>query len=204
MAEEIPIHVSLVNMLMVIVIDLGLDEGWADVFAFMLTTKPTDTRSKSFSMAAYSVNSPGGIRPYPYSTSLSVNPLKCNIFAEIVSDIYKNPNINDKPHSIGSVWASILYEIYWNLIEAKGFSSNWMDSHQMQGNIVMMKIVVAGLKYAPCNPSFWAARNAIIFAERVHYGGIHKCLLWKGFAKRGLGTDSVGSNDGFGIPQGCQ
>ena len=107
-------------------------------------------------------------------------------------------------HFGGTVWASILYEVYWNLLEAKGFSSSWLGSKQTQGNIVMMQLIIAALQLQPCNPSFLNARDAMIFAEQVYYGGIHKCLLWRGFAKRGMGIDAIDFQDGFKIPSECQ
>ena len=107
-------------------------------------------------------------------------------------------------HYGGTIWATILYEVYWNLIDSKGFSSNWMDSKRAEGNIVMMQLLIAGLQFQPCNPSFINARDAMIFADQVYYGGLHKCELWNGFAKRGMGTDAVDFKDGFMVPPDCQ
>ena len=55
----------------------ALDEGWADSFSFMLSTKPTDTRARNYGPGTYILNRPSGVRKYLYSTSLSTNPLKC-------------------------------------------------------------------------------------------------------------------------------
>jgi extracellular elastinolytic metalloproteinase len=46
------------------------------------------------------------------------------------------------------------------------------------------------MKLQPCRPSFFDARDAIIEADRVLTDGENVCLLWKGFAKRGLGYDA--------------
>lgn len=46
------------------------------------------------------------------------------------------------------------------------------------------------MKLQPCRPSFFDARDAIIEADRILTGGENVCLLWKGFAKRGLGFDA--------------
>jgi extracellular elastinolytic metalloproteinase len=56
----------------------GMGEGWSDAFAYMLTMKPEDTSSKVFALGAYVMNKPNGIRQYPYSVDMSVNPLLCN------------------------------------------------------------------------------------------------------------------------------
>lgn len=53
------------------------------------------------------------------------------------------------------------------------------------------------------------ARNAIIDADLALTGGVNKCLLWKAFAKRGLGSDAAqgtGSNrrvESFTLPSDC-
>ena len=109
-------------------------------------------------------------------------------------------------HSIGTIWATILFEAYWGLIQQYGFSSNWMDSKQKQGNIVMMQLLIAGLQLQPCNPSFIDARDAILLADSVYYKGIHECTLWRAFAKRGLGVSAAatGGKDGFDVPAGCK
>jgi extracellular elastinolytic metalloproteinase len=46
------------------------------------------------------------------------------------------------------------------------------------------------MKLQPCNPSFFAARDAIIQADQVLTGGENFCDLWTGFAERGLGIDA--------------
>ena len=47
----------------------------------------------------------------------------------------------------------------------------------------------------PCRPTFIQARDAIIDADKALTGGKNSCLLWKGFAKRGLGADASRSTD---------
>ena len=41
-----------------------------------------------------------------------------------------------------------------------------------------------------CRPSFFEARDAIIQADQVLTGGENFCVLWEGFASRGLGPDA--------------
>lgn len=75
-----------------------------------------------------------------------------------------------------------------------------MKLSQSHGNIVMMQLVIAGLKLQPSNSSFHNARDAIIFAVKVYYKGKHECLIWKGFAKRGLGSNAKDTVDEFAVP----
>lgn len=52
------------------------------------------------------------------------------------------------------------------------------------------RLVVNGMKLQPCRPSFFDARDAIIQADQVLTKGENECILWKGFAARGLGVDA--------------
>ena len=71
-----------------------------------------------------------GVRSFPYSTSLSINPLTY-------------ATLNDKnfkiPHQIGQVWASMLFETYWNLVNRHGFHSNLKSGvKSRKGNTVFV------------------------------------------------------------------
>jgi extracellular elastinolytic metalloproteinase len=46
------------------------------------------------------------------------------------------------------------------------------------------------MKLQPCRPSFFDARDAVIQADQILTGGENFCILWKGFAERGLGPDA--------------
>ena len=48
-----------------------------------------------------------------------------------------------------------------------------------------------GMKLQVCRPSFFDARDAIIQADQILTGGENFCLLWEGFAARGLGQDAT-------------
>ncbi len=69
------------------------------------------------------------------------------------------------------------------------------------------------MKLQTCRPSFFDARDAIIQADQVLTGGENFCLLWAGFAARGLGVDAEVINktpwgggirtNGFTSPVAC-
>jgi len=48
-----------------------------------------------------------------------------------------------------------------------------------------------------------AARDGIIQADENRYNCRHGCLIWKAFAKHGLGIDANGTTDGFKVPSNC-
>jgi extracellular elastinolytic metalloproteinase len=135
-----------------------------------------------------------GIRDYPYSTNMSTNP-----------HLYSNLNHLWEAHEIGEVWATMLFELYWALVEKHGFTPNWDNASSKKGNIIAMQLLIGGLALQPCNPKFLDARDAILLADNHYYNGANKCEIWKSFAKRGLGIDAVQSKhvDGFGIPHKC-
>ncbi|KAH6566840.1 hypothetical protein BASA83_012873 [Batrachochytrium salamandrivorans] len=108
-------------------------------------------------------------------------------------------------HRLGEIWVSLLFEVYWNLVEAYGFSANLHDATQKKGNIVFIQLFVGTLMIQPCNPTFISARDAMLAADDAYYGGIHEHLIIKGFAKRGLGIVADSSlTDNHSIPQECK
>ncbi|KAH6576872.1 hypothetical protein BASA60_004338 [Batrachochytrium salamandrivorans] len=158
---------------------LGLGEGYSDVMALIFTAKPEDTRNTRKVVGEYVEGSPTGIRRYTYTTDMRVNPLT-----------YKDAVGEKERHRLGEIWAIMLWEVYWSLVEAHGFSANLHDATQKEGNIVFLQILVGTLMIQPCNPTFNSAYDAMLAADYAYYGGIHKHLIIKGFAKRGLGSIS--------------
>ncbi|KAL2068533.1 hypothetical protein VTL71DRAFT_14870 [Oculimacula yallundae] len=178
----------------------GMGEGWSDFMAVAIHIKATDTRAKNFPMGDWVSNRPNGIRNYVYSTSLSTNPYT-----------YKSVNGQSIVHTIGTIWATILYEVFWNLVDKYGITAARKPTFSglvpTDGRFLAMKLVIDGMKLQPCSPTFLTARNAIIDADLALTGGANKCLLWKGFAKRGLGNGARQSGstrtEDYTLPSGC-
>ncbi|KAH6582226.1 hypothetical protein BASA61_008630 [Batrachochytrium salamandrivorans] len=80
-------------------------------------------------------------------------------------------------------------------------------SHPYTTDMRVNPLTYDGLKTrtTPCNPTLLGARDAIITADVNHYKGAHKCEIYKGFAKRGLGLGATDTrtND-FSVPPECQ
>ncbi|KAG9232629.1 putative extracellular metallo proteinase mep [Amylocarpus encephaloides] len=180
----------------------GMGEGWGDFMAIAIHVKSTDTRSINYPLGDYVSNNPAGIRAYVYSTSLTTNPLT-----------YRSANGLTSVHSIGTIWATMLYEVMWNLIEKKGntaarFPTQSSNGTPSDGRFLTMKLVVDGMALQPCSPTFPQARDAIIDADRALTGGANICEIWKGFAKRGLGSGALrgsgnsGRTESYTIPSG--
>jgi len=98
-------------------------------------------------------------------------------------------------HSVGEVWAATLWDLTWAYIGKYGYSSNIYNG--IGGNNKVMQLVIDAMKIQPCNPSFIQARDAVIAADQATTGGQDYCMIWKVFARRGLGTNaSSGDNSG--------
>ncbi|KAH6593441.1 hypothetical protein BASA50_007330 [Batrachochytrium salamandrivorans] len=157
----------------------GLSEGYSDIIAIIFTAKPEDTRNTRRVIGGYIGGDSQGIRRYPYTTDMKVNPLT-----------YQNAVGEKDPYRLGEIWATMLWEVYWNFVEEYGFSENLHDATQEQGNIIFLQLFVGTLMIQPCDPTFASAHHAMLAADDVYYGGIHKYLINEGFAKHGLGSIS--------------
>lgn len=169
-------------------------EGWSDWFALVMSTTSDDFAEEARGIGTYSSGEPttgGGIRPFPYSRDMSVDP---HTFADI--------NGVSVPHGVGSVWCVMIWDMYWNLVDEYGFDNDIYNG--TGGNNMAMQLVLDGLKLQPCNPTFTEARDAIIQADEVNNGGANRCLLWETFARRGLGFNADnGGAENFDLPDTC-
>jgi hypothetical protein len=155
-------------------------EGWSDFFGLVLTSKPYETTLLGRGIGTHLIGQDTngvGIRPFRYSRNMTVNPANYN-------DI-KTLSI---PHGVGFVWCSALYDIYLDMIDKYGFDENMYTGKG--GNNKALELVMMGLKLQPCRPGFMDARDAVIIADSLLNGGANKLLLWKAFARRGMGFDA--------------
>ena len=159
----------------------ALGEAWSDFFSFEFITPdgaPPDGiyPEGEYFIQAYNV----GIRSRPYSTSMDVNPLTFASFGRALS----SPAI----HNDGGIWVESLLEVRANLIAQFG---------EREGRRRTRLLVIDGMKLSPPAPTFVDARDAILLADRVGFGGASQNQIWAGFAKRGLGVlahaDSTGT-----------
>ncbi|KAL2912899.1 hypothetical protein HK105_207570 [Polyrhizophydium stewartii] len=180
----------------------GMGEGWGDFFATILRMTPNSTAAEDFGMGNYASGSKRGIRKYAYSTSLETNP---STYGFVQKPDYW------EVHAKGEVWAEILFEYYWALVEKHGFEPDWFNIDTssgslkgLAGNKLALQLVVDGLKLQPCYPSFVDARDAILLADQTGTNGENQCTIWAAFAKRGLGLNAVsGGEESFDVPEEC-
>jgi len=176
-----------------------MGEGWSDYLGLILTMKSGDQGVDGRPVGDWLFNNPAGIRPYPYSTNMAINP---HTYANSFSG-------TSQPHGIGSVWCAMIWEMTWDLIAQYGFDADVYTG--TGGNNIALQLVVEGMKLQPCSPGFVDGRDAILAADQALYGGANHCLIWNAFAKRGLGISadqgsSSNRSDGseaFDLPDPC-
>ncbi|CAE6538095.1 unnamed protein product [Rhizoctonia solani] len=180
----------------------GMAEGWGD---FLAATIRSTKDYRDYAIGGWASNQINGVRKYIYSNNTMVNP---STYGSL-----------DDPeawglHSIGEVWAEILWVVMQGMIEKHGYSSTLFPPAPMEngtiptgnfyraesrrgqlvpkhGNTLMLQLVITGMKLQPYCPSFFDARDAIIVADKTLTGGENLCSLWHGFSSRGLGKDAA-------------
>jgi hypothetical protein len=160
-------------------------EGWSDYMALMMTTNwataSTSDGANARSLGTYVIAerpADPGVRTYPYSTDLSINPWT---YADLNAT-------GGEVHVIGEIWAATLWDMTWNIIQQDGINSNLYDANGTGGNSVALKLVMLGLKLQPCQPGFLDGRDAILKADTILYSGKYSCAIWNAFARRGMGV----------------
>src|SRR5690554_423799 len=157
-----------------------MGEGWSDWFALMLTIEPGDQPEDVRGIGTYAIGETpmgGGIRPRPYSTDFNIN--------EMTYAATNYTGAISQPHGIGFVWATMLWDLTWALIDKHGMDPDVYNG--TGGNNIAMHLVIQGLKLQGCNPGFVDGRDAILQADQLLYNGENTCLIWEVFANRGLG-----------------
>ncbi|HLG16045.1 MAG TPA: M36 family metallopeptidase [Blastocatellia bacterium] len=116
----------------------------------------------------YVVNNPtNGIRRAAYT--VPANP---------VHDSYADLGVGGfQVHRDGEVWAATLWDLRTQL-----------------GAAVSDRIVLEGMKFTPCSPSFLNARDGILQADQNVNGGANRCAIWTVFARHGMGVSATGNN----------
>ncbi|WEK70030.1 MAG: T9SS-dependent M36 family metallopeptidase [Candidatus Chryseobacterium colombiense] len=188
-----------------------MGEGWSDFFALMLTNGPNATAAVPRGIGTYVMgqsNDGDGIRPFKYSPDFAINPatygntngLEYNSNGTMVPDV----------HSIGFIWATMLWDLHWQYVAKYGYSSDVM-TNTTNGSSRVLQLITDALKLQVCNPTFIDGRDAVLAADLATTGGADKCMIWRTFAKRGLGVSaSAGSKtnindqiEDFTVPAEC-
>lgn len=182
-----------------------MGEGWSDWVATMLTMDLSQPNPVNRPMGTYVSGNPpkgDGIRNADYDTSFAVN-------AFTYGDV-NNTLLVSEPHGIGFVWCTMLWDLTWAMMDKYGYDDDLENG--TGGDDGVMQLVMDGMKLQPCSPGFVDGRDAILLADQLNNGGANQCLIWKVFARRGLGySANQGSSfsrsdqtEAFDLPPLCQ
>ena len=119
------------------------------------------------------------------------------------------------PFGVGEKWAQVAWMVQGALVAAHGFEPDlaaFTGTDADAGNLRALAYVIEGLKLTPCLPGFVDARDGMLGAAAILYGGEDVCRLWETFASYGLGfsasqgspnsiNDQVPAND---LPPSCE
>lgn len=177
----------------------GMGEGWSDWYAMSILSKPGDDPRASYPYGSYVTrNFTKGIRRFAYGTQMSVNPVT---YADIDPTQTRFTKDTTEVHSVGEVWCQALWEVRADFIDFYGFE---------KGKQMIEQLITDGLKLTPTNPSMIDGRDAILLADQINNKGVNQCMIWQGFAKRGIGfsASSLGTTSqvqqAFDSPPYCQ
>ncbi|OWP85097.1 hypothetical protein BWK59_01990 [Flavobacterium davisii] len=85
----------------------------------------------------------------------------------------------------------------WAYINKYGYDPNIYNGKG--GNNKVMKIVLDGIKIDGCSPSFITGRDAILAADQAATGGQDYELIWRVFARRGVGYSASSGASNIGV-----
>lgn len=176
--------------------------GYSDFFGALVTndfatTTPATPRGLATWLMGQPVNGTG-IRAYPYSSDMAVDPLT-----------YADSATVSSPHGIGTIYASALWDLAWKMVERDGASGNMTSGDGGENRV--LRLVIEALKLQPCNAGLLDGRDSILQADQSLYGGAHTCDIWQAFARRGMGFSAIQGSTGsqvdnvaaFDVPDPC-
>lgn len=179
----------------------GMGEGWSDLLGLLMTQKAADQQFDTYPVGNWVLDAPqddpnGGIRRFPYTFDMSINPLT-----------YGDFNPFSAPHPNGEIMAVTMWDLNWFLINGdggnippQGFDPDVYNG--TGGNNLTMQLFHDALKLQPANPTFLDFRDAVLLADNNLTGGQNQLAIWTAFARRGMGWSAFdGTPNGIGIQE---
>ena len=163
-----------------------MGEGWSDFIGLAFTAKKGDVGSKPRGVGNWLFGQDqngDGIRTYPYTTNMSLNPHTYGNLAKA------SVGVQTEVHYTGEIWCTMLWDMYWGYVDKYGFDEDLYNG--TGGNNRAVQVVIDAMKLQPCGPGFVDARDAILAADSIRYGGANKKIIWDAFARRGLGYSAA-------------
>ncbi len=177
------------------------DEGWSDWLGLVYTSEVGDAGTDGRGIGSWLIGGTPNdtIRSQLFSTDPAVNTFT---FGSLVG--------KSAPYGTGEIWTQALWEVFWALVDQRGFDPDLFDLAAGAGNHRALFYVTEGMKLTPCSPTFLEARDAILQAATDNHSGEDLCTVWGAFAAFGMGVDAGGGSsnntqvtEGFALPAAC-
>ncbi|ACA88026.1 rhombosortase-dependent M36 family metallopeptidase [Shewanella woodyi] len=153
----------------------SMGEGFGDFHALLFGSEEADNLvtgnenyAGSYGDTTYVASFVNGIRQFPYSTNMDINP---STFAYVES----NPQV----HASGSVYGVMLWDAFIGLVNDERHTFD-------EAKDLMKDYLVAGYKMMPMAPTFTEGRDALLAAAYANDEDDYKVILGA-FARRGMG-----------------
>jgi extracellular elastinolytic metalloproteinase len=158
-----------------------------------------DTGNKQRAIRNYGMNFPtsGGV-PEP-GKQLSIDALN---FSDMGYDV-TGPQV----HADGEIWSKTNFVLRQLLIDKynKQFpyddqelqtecADGYLQANRCPGNRRWIQLVFDAMLLMPTNPSMLQARDALLAADMMRFGGANQKELWLGYARQGFGVNATSSN----------
>ncbi|SDS34543.1 M36 family metallopeptidase [Actinoplanes derwentensis] len=179
----------------------GMSESWSDLLAveYLAEHGYAPKGARGFTVGEYVTSDPvAGIRNY----NMSNNRLN---YSSVDYDF-----VGLQVHASGEVWSATNYDIRAAFLKRYGAGTPALQKACAQGkkavtacpgNRRWIQLVFDSfLLMANSANSQVDARDALIGADLVRFGGANQDLLWNAFAKRGLGEGAVSNGAGDANP----
>jgi hypothetical protein len=157
----------------------SMGEGFGDFHALLFGSEVDDNLvsgnenyAGGYGDTTYVASFVSGIRQYPYSTDMEINP---STFADVEAD----PEV----HGSGSVYAAMLWDSFIAMVND--------DRHTFaEAKSLMKDYLVASYKMMPMAPTFTEGRDALLAAAFANDEDDYKLILGA-FARRGMGLGAI-------------
>ncbi|GGN22166.1 hypothetical protein FHR83_002248 [Actinoplanes campanulatus] len=177
----------------------GMSESWSDQLAveYLAEHGYAPKGARGFTVGEYVTGDPvAGIRNYNMSSG--ANRLN---YSSVDYDF-----VGLQVHASGEVWTATNYDIRSAFIKRYGYGSSALQKAcangkkavtSCPGNRRWIQLVVDSfLLMANSANSQVDARDALLAADRIRFGGANQDILWNAFAKRGLGEGAASNGAG--------
>ncbi|MCU7726372.1 M36 family metallopeptidase [Actinoplanes sp. KI2] len=170
----------------------GMSESWSDQMAmeYLNENGYAPRGSRAYTIGQYVTGDPkAGIRNY----NMSASPLN---YSAIDYDF-----VGLQVHASGEVWSATNFDIRAAMIKRYGAGTPALQKACAAGRVAVTScpgnrrwaqlVFDSFLLMANSANSMVDARDALLGADLVRFGGANQALLWNAFAKRGLGESAV-------------